>query len=122
MIYTILTVYEPKLINSVSEAASKDGSPVACFVGYGSFASPLLSIPIVLHLTANAPRPAHPPSDATTIFTYISTSPFFVLPGSAHYDANSANQAHSRTLRFIQQYILGRCNDQVTAEMGGAND
>src|SRR5258708_17409240 len=121
MICAILTVYEPKLINPVSEAASKDASPVACFVGYGSFASPLLSTPIVLHLTANAPRPAHPPSDATTIFTYLSTSPFFVLPRSAHYDANSANQANSRTLRFIQQDILGQCNDQNTgAEMGGA--
>jgi len=101
-----IIVYDPHLINSVSAAAANEGSRVACFIGHGSFASPSLSIPIVLHLTANAPRPAQSPSDATTIYTYPITSSFFALPRSSRYDAISATQANDRTLRFIRHWLL----------------
>ncbi|KAF9535013.1 hypothetical protein CPB83DRAFT_843335 [Crepidotus variabilis] len=99
-------VYEPKLVFPVSEAVAKDPRLVA-YVGYGSFASPALTIPITLHLTANAPRPVNPPSTVTKVYTYYSTSAFFVLPQSSKYDPGASSQAHNRTLAFIRKALGG---------------
>ncbi|KAF9481987.1 NTF2-like protein [Pholiota conissans] len=99
-------VYDSKLIHAVSEAASKEPR-IAALVGYGSFAAPSCTIPILLHLTANAPRPAHPPSEVTKIWTYKNRSTSFVLPHSEKYDPGNAALAHSRTLVFLRKGLGG---------------
>ncbi|KAF8974724.1 hypothetical protein BDZ97DRAFT_1775139 [Flammula alnicola] len=99
-------VYDPALIYSVSDAVSKEPR-IAAFIGYGSFAAPSCTIPILLHLTANAPRPAHAPSEATAQRTYPTTSASFVLPQAAKYDPGSAALAHSRTLVFLRKWLGG---------------
>lgn len=80
---------------------------VAALIGYGSFTAPSCTIPILLHLTSNAPRPAHAPSEHTTIHTYYTTSTSFVLPQTANYDPGSAAIAHSRTLVFLRKGLGG---------------
>ncbi|CAA7259479.1 unnamed protein product [Cyclocybe aegerita] len=99
-------VYDSKLVSAVSKAVSQEPRVVA-FVGYGSFASPSCTLPILLHLTANAPRPAHRPSEATTIHSYSTTSTAFLLPQTAKYDPTSAALAHSRTLVFLRKWLGG---------------
>jgi len=99
-------VYDAGLIRTVSDAVSKHPR-IAAFVGYGSFPAPSCVLPILLHLTANAPRPAHPPTDITTQHTYDTTSPAFVLPQAAKYDPGSASLAHSRTLVFLRKHLGG---------------
>jgi len=102
-----VVVYEPNLVRSLSDAASKE-SRVACFIGYGLFAAPSLSTtPIILHLTSNAPRPADGTSANTTVYTYMTTSAFFALPSSARYNASLAGEAHGRDLDFIRKWIGG---------------
>ncbi|KAF8165100.1 hypothetical protein B0H34DRAFT_687780 [Crassisporium funariophilum] len=101
-----IIVYDPALIYAVSEAAVQEPS-VAALIGYGSFAAPSCSIPILLHLTANAPRPANAPSQATTSHSYNTTSAFFVLPQAAKYDPSAAALAHSRSLVFLRKWLGG---------------
>ncbi|KAH9482461.1 hypothetical protein JR316_0004561 [Psilocybe cubensis] len=99
-------VYDSSLIYEVSEAVSKDPRIVS-FTGYGSFPSTACTIPIILHLTSNAPRPRNPPSEVTTQYSYRTTSTQFVLPQSPTYDPSNASLAHSRTLAFIKKHIGG---------------
>lgn len=99
-------VYDPSLIRTVSDAVSKHTRIVA-FVGYGSFPAPSCVLPILLHLTANAPRPAHAPTDVTTQHSYDTTSTAFVFPQAAKYDPGNASLAHSRTLVFLRKHLGG---------------
>ena len=99
-------VYDPGLIYSVSEAVAKDPRVVA-LIGYGSFAAPSCTIPILLHLTSNSPRPSSSPSAVTVQHTYQTTSTAFVLPQAAKYDPGSAGLAHSRTLVFLRKWLGG---------------
>jgi len=100
------TVYDSKLVFSVSEAVAKEPR-VAALVGYGSFASPSSAIPTLLHLTANAGRPRHPPTEATVQYSYNTTSAAFVLPQTSKYDPISAALAHSRTVAFLRNSLGG---------------
>ncbi|KDR83485.1 hypothetical protein GALMADRAFT_235649 [Galerina marginata CBS 339.88] len=99
-------VYDSKLIYTVSEAVTKDPR-VTVFVGYGSFPSPSCVIPILLHLTSNAPRPRNAPTALTTQHSYRTTSTTFVLPQAAKYDPGHAALAHSRTLVFLRKSLGG---------------
>lgn len=99
-------MYDATLIRTISDAVAKHPR-IAAFVGYGSFPAPSCVLPILLHLTANAPRPAHPPTDITTQHTYDTTSPAFVLPQAAKYDPGNASLAHSRTLVFLRKHLGG---------------
>ncbi|KAF9569437.1 NTF2-like protein [Agrocybe pediades] len=99
-------VYDSKLVYSVSDTLAGDPRVVA-FVGYGSFPSPACTLPILLHLTSNAPRPRHAPSDLTTQHTYKTTSTTFVLPQTANYDPGHATLAHSRSLVFLKKHLGG---------------
>jgi carboxymethylenebutenolidase len=99
-------VYDASLIRTVSDAVSKHPR-IAAFIGYGSFPAPTCALPILIHLTANAPRPAHPPTDITTQHTYDTTSTAFVLPQAAKYDPGSASLAHSCTLDFLRKHLGG---------------
>lgn len=99
-------MYDSSAIYSVSEAVSKD-SRLTAFIGYGSFSSPACTIPILLHLTSNAPRPRNAPSALTTQHSYRTTSTQFVLPQSPKYDPSHASLAHSRTLVFLRKHLGG---------------
>ena len=101
-------VYDPKVVYAVSEIVAKEPL-IAAFVGYGSFPAPTCStVPIMLHLTANALKPTDYLLDqSTTKHSYPTSSTFFVLPKTTHYDPGSASLAHSRTLVFLRKSLGG---------------
>jgi carboxymethylenebutenolidase len=100
-------VYDPKVLYAVSEVVAKEPL-VAIFVGYESFPAPACStIPVMLHLSTNAPKPADHINQSTTNHFYPTSSPYFVLPQTTQYDPASASLAHSRTLVFLQKGLGG---------------
>jgi len=101
-------VYDPKVVYAVSEIVVKEPL-IAAFVGYGSFPAPTCStVPIMLHLTANVLKPADYSLDqSTTKHSYPTSSTYFVLPKTTHYDPGSASLAHSRTLVFLRKNLGG---------------
>jgi len=101
-------VYDPKVVYAISEVVAKEPR-VAAFVGYGSFSAPTCStVPIMLHLTSNAPKPADYSNDQLTMKHFYPTSSiYFVLPQTTQYEPGSAGLAHSRTLVFLRKGLGG---------------
>jgi len=100
-------VYDSNLVYPISEAAAQEPR-VTSFVGYGSFPAPACStIPIMLHLTTDVPKPVDDSNQLTTKYFYPTLSSYFVLPQTTHYDPRSASLAHSRTLVFLRKGLGG---------------
>ncbi|PPR02471.1 hypothetical protein CVT24_002020 [Panaeolus cyanescens] len=99
-------VYDRSQIFAFSEAL-ENHPRVQALVGYGSFSAPASNVPTLLHLTANAPRPRHPPNNLVKQHSYPITSTHFVLPSSSEYEPNQAAIAHSRTLIFLRAQLGG---------------
>ena len=105
--FSHLQVYDPKVLSAVSEVVAKEPL-VAAFVGYGSFSTPTSStVPIMLHLTTDVPKPTDYSNQSTTKYFYKTSSTYFVLPQTTQYDPASASLAHSRTLVFLRKNLGG---------------
>jgi carboxymethylenebutenolidase len=61
----------------------------------------------MLHLTSDTHKLADDSKQSSTKYFYPTSSPYFVLPQTTHYDPASANLAHSRTLVFLRKGLGG---------------
>ena len=107
--FFFIQVYNPEVVYTVSEVVTKEPL-IAAFVGYGSFpVSTCSTIPVMLHLATDAPpKPVADCSNRlTTRHFYPTSSIYFVLPQTTHYDPASASLAHSRTLVFLRRSLGG---------------